>query len=94
MITDPTLAAFLAGMVTAGFLVSGLFFARFFSRTGDTLFLAFTAAFWLLAVNQALLALVPNAGEARSWFYLLRVAAFVLIAVGIIRKNAGRGRRK
>ena len=33
--------------------------------------------------------LVPQHGEARSWFYLLRVAAFLLIAAAIVRKNAG-----
>ena len=49
----PTVDMFLAGMVTAGFLASGLFFARFWARSRDILFLAFTAAFWLLALNQA-----------------------------------------
>jgi hypothetical protein len=82
---------FVAGMITAGFLVAGLFFARFWSRSGDFLFLAFTAAFWLLALNQALVALVPvPTEEQRSWSYILRVAAFVLIAVAIVRKNTAR----
>jgi hypothetical protein len=87
--TDPVLSAFLAGMVTAGFLAAGLFFARFWVRSRDALFLSFSAAFWLLAANQGLATLVPEPESEESWYYLLRVAAFVLIAIAIVRKNAG-----
>jgi hypothetical protein len=86
---DPAFNMFLAGMVAAGFLVGGLFFARFWVRSRDSLFLAFTAAFWLLALNQALVALVQEPEANQSWLYLLRVAAFLLIAAAIVRKNAG-----
>jgi hypothetical protein len=85
----PTVEMFLAGVVTAGFLVSGLFFARFWARSRDILFLAFTAAFWLLALNQALVALIQQPEVSQSWPYLLRVAAFLLIAAAIVGKNAG-----
>ena len=88
---DPVVNTFLSGMVTAGFLAGGLFFARFWSRSRDRLFLAFTAAFWLLALNQALVALVPEPEEKQSWIYLLRVAAFLLIAIAVVGKNAARG---
>jgi hypothetical protein len=87
-VNDPLVNTFLSGMVTAGFLAAGLFFARFWSRSRDLLFLAFTAAFWLLALNEALIALAPEPVGGRSWFYLLRVAAFLLIAAAIIQKNA------
>ena len=86
---DPFVNTFLAGMVTAGFLAAGLYFARFWSRSRDFLFLAFTIAFWLLALNQALVALAPEPASGQSWFYLLRVAAFLLIGAAIVRKNAG-----
>jgi hypothetical protein len=79
---------FLSGMVTAGFLAAGLFFARFWARSRDSLFLAFAAAFWLLALNQLLVSLVDEAEDRQSWPYLLRVAAFLLIAIGVVRKNA------
>jgi hypothetical protein len=36
---------FVAGAVTMGFAVAGLFFLRFWRRTTDGLFLAFAAAF-------------------------------------------------
>jgi Family of unknown function (DUF5985) len=87
-VNDPFVNTFLAGMVTAGFLAAGLHFARFWSRSRDFLFLAFTAAFWLLALNEALVALLPQPDHGESWFYLLRVAAFLLIAAAIVRKNA------
>jgi hypothetical protein len=86
-VNDPFVNTFLAGMVTAGFLAAGLYFARFWSRSRDFLFLAFSAAFWLLALNEALVALAPPAG-GQSWFYLLRVIAFLLIAAAIVLKNA------
>ena len=41
---DPAVNLFLAGMVTSGFLAGGLFFARFWVRSRDSLFLAFSAA--------------------------------------------------
>jgi hypothetical protein len=81
------LVQFLSGAVTFGFVVAGLFFLRFWKRTGDGLFLAFAAAFWLLGLNQALLALSNIPVEERSWLYLLRLAAFGLILVSIWMKN-------
>ena len=78
---------FLSGMVTAGFLVGGLFFLRFWHRTRDTLFLAFGAAFLLFAVNQALTALSDYPREDESVFYLLRLAGFALLIGAIIVKN-------
>ncbi len=84
---NETLEAFLAGAVTFGFVVAGLFFLRFWKRTGDGLFLAFALAFWLLGLNQALIALTNIPVEERSWLYLLRLTAFGLIIVSIWRKN-------
>jgi arginine exporter protein ArgO len=51
------------------------------------LFAAFAAAFWLLATNQALLALSDLPVEERSWMYLLRLAAFIMIILAIALKN-------
>jgi len=85
-----TVNMFLSGMVTSGSLVAGLFFARFWARSRDSLFLAFTAAFWLLALNELLVSLVDEAEDRQIWLYLLRVAAFLLIAIAIVHKNARR----
>jgi small-conductance mechanosensitive channel len=78
---------FVSGLITMGFLVSGLFFLRFWARTRDLLFAAFAAAFWLLAANQALLALTDIPAEEKSWMYLLRLAAFTVIIIAIALKN-------
>ena len=85
-----TLYDFLAGVVTCGFLISGLFFLRFWNRTRDSLFLAFALAFWLLGLAQGILALGNVPVEERSWIFLIRLAAFSLILAAIFRKNRGR----
>nr|WP_295372004.1 DUF5985 family protein [uncultured Sphingosinicella sp.] len=78
---------FLSGAVSTGFVIAGLFFLRFWKRTGDSLFAAFAMAFWLLGLTQGLLALSDIPVEERSWLYLLRLAAFSLILVSIGLKN-------
>ena len=82
------LLPFLSGAVVMGFWLAGLFFLRFWKRTRDELFLAFTLAFWLMGLGQALLAFSKVPVEERSWLYLLRLAAFLLILAAIWRKNA------
>ncbi|PSJ37113.1 DUF5985 family protein [Allosphingosinicella deserti] len=82
-----TILNFLAGAATFGFFLAGLFFLRFWKKTADSLFLSFAAAFFLLGVGQAALALANIPVEERSWLYLFRLAAFALILVAIIRKN-------
>jgi hypothetical protein len=87
-VSDQDIISFFSGIITAGFLACGLFFLRFWAHSRDFLFLAFAAAFWLLALNVAVVVLVPVPDEIRSWFYLIRVVAYALIAIAIIRKNA------
>jgi len=82
-----TLFHFLSGAVTFGFAASGLFFLRFWRRTGDSLFGAFALAFWLLGLVQALLALAQIPAEERSFLYIIRLLAFVLILAAIWFKN-------
>lgn len=84
-----SLMLFLSGAATMGFAVIALFFLRFWRRTGDGLFLSFAVAFLLLGLVQALLALGNVPVEERSWIYLIRAAAFVLIIVAVVRKNLG-----
>ncbi len=81
---------FLSGAVTMGFVVAGLFFLRFWRRTGERLFIAFALAFWLLGLGQALLSFADIPVEERSWLYLLRLAAFSLILVSVWSKNRRR----
>ena len=83
---------YLSGAVTLGYLVAGAFFARFWRRTGDRLFLAFGVAFGLLALNEALAWWLGDADERVGYTYLLRILGFVLILVAIIDKNMPRRR--
>lgn len=82
---------FLSGATTLAFVIAGLFFLRFWHQTRDTLFAAFAAAFGLLGLNQALLAFTELQVEERSWLYLLRLAAFLLIILAIAHKNRRAG---
>jgi hypothetical protein len=83
-----TLYDFLSGAVVFGFMVSALFFLKFWRRTREELFLAFALAFFLLGLSQAVLALASIPTEERGSLYLLRLAAFLLILVAIWRKNS------
>lgn len=83
-------ADFFSGMIAMGFAVCAVFFLRFWRRTRDSLFLVFSIAFLLLALNQALTTLLGLPLEERSWLYLLRLAAFLIIIAAIVRKNIGK----
>lgn len=78
---------FLSGAVALGYVVAAGFFARFWRRTSDRLFLAFAAAFVLLALNQTLAQWLGAADERVAYTYLLRVLGFVLILAAIVDKN-------
>jgi hypothetical protein len=84
---------FLAGAVTLGFAVAAVLFLRFWRRTADRLFLAFAAAFVLLALNQVLAAALEFGDERTPYVYSLRVLGFLLILWAIVDKNlSGRGK--
>ena len=84
-----TLYDFLAGAVAFGFLVCALFFLRFWRRTREPLFLSFGLAFVLLGIGQTVITFGNIPTEDRGSIYLIRLAAFLLILVGIYRKNRG-----
>jgi hypothetical protein len=88
---EPTTVAFAGGALTLGFLAVGLFFLKFWRRTGDGLFAAFAVAFALMAANQAAPVLLNIPSESQGYIYLLRLAAFLLIIAAVLRKNLGRG---
>jgi hypothetical protein len=87
MIPRDVLVAFMSGAQTIGYLVAALFFLKFWRRTRDSLFAAFAAAFVLMAANQATPVLFGVPDEALGGVYLLRLAAFLLIIVAVVRKN-------
>ncbi len=85
------LQGFVSGLITMGFAVAGLFFLSFWRRTRETLFAAFAAAFWLLALNQGLATFLHAPEETQSRIYLIRLLAFLIIIGAIVLKNTGRG---
>jgi peptidoglycan/LPS O-acetylase OafA/YrhL len=74
----------ISGVLVAGYLVAALFFLRFRRETGDRLFLVFSIAFALLAVQRLALALTTR---SETLIYGLRLLAFVLILGAIVDKN-------
>lgn len=83
---------FLGGATSMGFAIAALLFLKFWQRTREGLFLAFSAAFLLLGTNQALLTLTRIPLEERSSLYLIRLAAFTLI-IGALWWQNRKGRR-
>lgn len=77
----------LAGVLLGGYLVSGLFFLKFWARSRDRLFAMFAAAFGILAVQRLALALTNEYAEDRPEIYMIRLLAFVIIIVAIVDKN-------
>ena len=88
---DLTIAV--SGALCMGYAVAALFFARFWRRTGASLFVWFAVAFALLAVQRVLLVLVDHTTGAVPWIYVVRLLAFVLILVGIVAQNRAPRRR-
>lgn len=78
---------FLSGLIVALCVVAGVVFLKFWRQSRDRLFGFFAGAFFLLALNYVLLAFNPRESEIRAYLYLVRLAAFVVIIVGILDKN-------
>ncbi len=78
---------FVYGALAASYLIAGVFFLRFWTRTHERLLLIFALAFWMLALNQSLLGVLDLEREEESWLYLIRLASFTLIIAGIVLVN-------
>jgi hypothetical protein len=77
------LPLFVAGLLTMGYAVTSLFFAKFWTQSHDRLFGFFSAAFALLAVQRVMVAFAPQ----QPAVYVLRLIAFIVIIVAIVDKN-------
>jgi hypothetical protein len=78
---------FLLGATAMASWIAMLFFLRFWRQSGDRLFGMFAAAFLLLGLTRLGLAYWQEASETQSYFYWLRLVAFLLILIAIIDKN-------
>lgn len=81
---------FVAGLLVMGYAVAALYFGRFYRVSRDRLFLFFAAGFALLALQRLGLAAAALLPMPLLTHYLLRLAAFVVILVGILDKNRAR----
>jgi hypothetical protein len=81
------MVTFLYGAAAMGCATIGLFFWRFWQQSRDRLFLMFSLAFWILAIDRTVLGALTFATEWRHYVFLLRLLAFCLILYGIIEKN-------
>ena len=79
------------GGSTLACLAIALFFLRFWRETGDRLFAAFAAAFLVFGVNRLILSLTSEDADGRTYAYLVRFLAFMLVVWGIVDKNRSRG---
>lgn len=84
---------FLAGAIAMGFAVAALMFLKFWRRTREGLFLAFSGSFILLSINHAMLSLSQVPLEERSSLYLVRLVAFLLIIGAFWHQNRERRSR-
>jgi hypothetical protein len=85
------MGTFIEGAIAMACWVAGLFFLRFWRESRERLFLFFFLAFWALCAHWVALAEIRPDQQSRHYFYLLRLAAFALIASGIVDRNR-RGR--
>ncbi len=78
---------FIMGAIAMGSSVAALFFVRFWRETKDRLFLLFSIAFLLLGITRLGLAVSHLQMEGQTYWYWVRLAAFVIILVAIVDKN-------
>jgi hypothetical protein len=91
-------ASYLAGIATATFFASSLYFFKFWRASRDSFFYWFAIASALLGAERVLLLwLLPHNGieqrppEAQAWVYIARMLAYILLMWAVIQRNrAGR----
>ena len=79
--------AFVSGALCLAYLVTALYFLRFWRDTHDRLFVFFTAAFAVLAAQRISLMAVPALPALELPSYGLRLLAYLLILAAIVDKN-------
>ena len=77
---------FMQGAVVMACAMIGLFLLHFWRRSRDRIFVFFAVAFWLLGINWLTLAL-GRTDDPNTAAYMVRLAAFVVILLGIWDKN-------
>ena len=81
------MSGLLSGILFTEYATIALFFLRFWRTSKDRLFLLFSVAFGMLALQRMAIALTREMMEHQAPLYLLRAAAFVVIIWAIVDKN-------
>jgi hypothetical protein len=76
-----------SGAILLGYLVSMMFFRRFWRQTRERLFACFAWAFFFMAIERALLLWSGSEWGHEPHIYVTRLLAFLLIIWGIWEKN-------
>jgi membrane protein CcdC involved in cytochrome C biogenesis len=85
--TMTALNTFMSGAIAMGFGVISLFFYSFWRRSRISLFGLFGLAFTLLAIERIVLIWSDAQDEFKPFIYLIRLAAFLVIIIGIVVQN-------
>jgi hypothetical protein len=76
----------LAGAIMMSFAYAGMFFLRYWRRSGDRFFLLFSAAFFCLALERLAVQAGPFEAADPS-LYLIRLLAYCFILRAVWDKN-------
>jgi hypothetical protein len=82
--------SFLLGIIVTCSLTAGMFFLKFWRRTRDPLFLAFSLAFTIEGLNRTAILFLVHPNEGSPAIYLVRLFAFLIILAAILWKNRRR----
>ena len=81
------LALAISGAILFGFLLIGAFFWRFWTLSREKLFLFFSIAFCLLAIERLMLLVLREEEVDKPVIYATRLIAFLVIIGGIWEAN-------
>jgi uncharacterized membrane protein HdeD (DUF308 family) len=82
--------SFLLGVIATASLTAGVFFLKFWSKTRDSLFLAFGLAFVIEGLNRCAVLMLARPNEGSPYIYGVRLLAFLIILTAILHKNYGK----
>lgn len=86
-------ANILLGAIVMGDLVAGLFFLRYWNRTGDRFFLFFASSFIVGGISRLVIDEHVPPADIEAIGYALRVVQYLMIIVAIVDKNRVVARR-
>jgi uncharacterized membrane protein HdeD (DUF308 family) len=80
---------FLIGVIALSSMVAAVYFFKFWRKTGDSFFLLFATSFFIEGCNRTAVLSLSRPNEGSPYIYMVRLFAFLLILVAIVRKNYG-----